>query len=70
MHLILLFFGKSFLYSGLSTLTHIEYRIKSSKVTYTFYCFFWIHNMYTFQHKKKQQLHIEQLKKREYDVHL
>ena len=33
-------FRQIILYFGLSTWTHIEYRIKSSTVTYTFFCFF------------------------------
>ena len=32
-------FSKISLYFGLSIRTHIEYRIKSSTVTYTFYLF-------------------------------
>jgi len=43
-----------------STWTHIVYRIKSSRVTYTYVCFLGIHNMYTFLHKKRNQLSVEQ----------
>ena len=46
-------FKQILLYFGFSTWTHFEYWIKSSTVTYSFFCFFRFNNMYIFLHKKK-----------------
>jgi len=50
--------GKSFCISGFlyELILDIE---KSSTVTYTSFAFFRLYNMYTFLHKKKNQLSIE-----------
>ena len=64
-------FRQIILYFSLSTWTHIAYRIKIKVVRWhiLFFCFFLIHNMYTFRHKKKtfyRTLFLFNLK----DVHL
>ena len=47
-------FRQIFLYFGLSIWTHIEYRIKISRVT-LYFLLFRLNNMYTFSHKKNIQ---------------
>jgi len=57
-------FWKIVSYFGLSIWTHIEYRKKVVRWHILSFLLFYINNMYTFLHKKKKQLSIEQFFKK------